>query len=284
MKPVATPISLNISRGLPWWLWPNILSLDAPLVAVVVLAAFAQAMGVDLGWERPLLLALCAWLAYCGDRLLDARRLNGPVESGRHEFARINLRLLGCIWLVALTVAVVLAVQLPYGELLAGIGLAAAVSGYFLLQHHPELRGMAGRGKELMAGAGFAAGTLFFIVLNAPVTLPLVLLGVAWVVLCAMNCLLIAGWDRVQDMAMEQHSMAQHWPEMERAFPRLAMAPPALAGVTAVVDAEWLPLAIALAACAVALLELARRAPRMDPEARRVWADTVLLMPVLILF
>ena len=78
--------------------------------------------------------------------------------------------------------------------------------------------------------------------------------------------------------------MAQHWPEMERAFPRLAMAPPALAGVTAVVDAAWLPLAIALAACAVALLELARRAPQMDPEARRVWADTVLLMPVLILF
>ena len=284
MKPVATSITFEPPRALPWWLWPNVLSLDAPLVAVVGLCAFARVAGVELGWERPVLLGLCAWLAYCGDRLLDARRLKGPVESARHEFARVNGRWLGALWLGALLAAMTLAVRLPANEWLAGLVLAAVVGGYFLLQHHRALRGVAGQGKELMAGAGFAVGTLFFVMIQAPWSWPLLLLGMAWAVLCGINCLLIAGWDRARDAAMGQPSMARRWPGLEGALPWLATAPPTLAGTAAVLAAEMLPLAMALAACAVALLELARRAPGMDPEARRVWADAVLLLPVLILF
>lgn len=135
-----------------------------------------------------------------------------------------------------------------------------------------------------MAGVGFAAGTLFFVLMKAPFSMPLALLGIAWACICSLNCLLIAGWDRARDRAMGQHSMARQWPGMETALPRLAMAPLLLAGAAPVLEVALLPLAVALAGSALALLELARRAPEMDPELRRVWADAVLLVPVLILW
>jgi hypothetical protein len=52
----------------------------------------------------------------------------------------------------------------------------------------------------------------------------------------------------------------------------------------AALDARWLPLALALAASALALLELGRRPEMFSAEARRVWADAVLLTPLLALF
>ena len=50
-------------------------SLDAVVVALAGQEAFAHVAGVSLGAADRLLLGLCAWLAYCGDRLLDGRRI-----------------------------------------------------------------------------------------------------------------------------------------------------------------------------------------------------------------
>lgn len=277
-------ISVVEDAGRPWWLWLHVLSLDAALVALVAQEAFAWSAGATLSGVERGVLALCAWLAYCGDRLLDARRLKGPVDSARHEFARMHANPLSVAWGLGLLGALVLAGQLPRTALLAGGALAVGVGGYFFLQHHQKMRALAGRGKELMAGVGFAAGTLFFVLMKAPFSMPLALLGIAWACICSLNCLLIAGWDRARDRAMGQHSLAGQWPGMETALPRLAMAPLALAGAAPVLEVALLPLAVALAGSALALLELARRAPEMDPELRRVWADAVLLTPVLILW
>ena len=61
----------------------------------------------------------------------------------------------------------------------AGVGLVllAIVSAYFFLQHHRTTRKRAGRWKELMVGAGFAGGTLFFVVARAELSLGLICLG-----------------------------------------------------------------------------------------------------------
>ena len=56
----------------------------------------------------------------------------------------------------------------------------------------------------------------------------------------------------------------------------------ALVLYAAALDARWLPLALALVASALALLELARRPELFSAEARRVWADVVLLTPLFI--
>ena len=138
-------ISVVEDTGRPWWLWLHVLSLDAVIVALVAQEAFAWGAGATLSGVERGLLALCAWLAYCGDRLLDARRLKGPVDSARHEFARMHAKPLSGAWGLGLLGAVLLAGQLTRAELLAGGALAVLVGGYFFLQHHNKLRALAGR-------------------------------------------------------------------------------------------------------------------------------------------
>jgi hypothetical protein len=284
MKPALSVIALPAARMRPWWLWPNVLSLDAPVVALVWQAAFARLLAVELGWTQRGLLAVCVWLAYCGDRLLDARRLpEGSVDSARHAFARDHSKALTVAWCAGLGMAAVMALQMSAREMFAGAGLLAVVGVYFLLHHWQTTRERAGRWKEPMAGVAFAVGALFFVALNLQITLPFVLAAVAWGGLCAMNCMVIAGWDRECDAAMAQPSMARRWAGMERALPMMALGWVGLVLGAAALDARWLPLALALAASALALLELARRPELFSAEARRVWADAVLLTPLLVL-
>ncbi|MBC8326988.1 MAG: hypothetical protein H8E27_15315 [Verrucomicrobia subdivision 3 bacterium] len=289
MKPALSAIALPETQHRSWWLWPNLLSLDAPVVALVWQEAFAAGLAVDLGWTQRALLAVCVWLAYCGDRLLDARRLpEGAVDSPRHAFARDHSTALTVAWCVGLALATVLALQMSAREMLVGAGLLTVLGGYFLLHHVRASRERAGRWKELMAGVCFAAGTLFFVVLNLQIAVPVVwgsfvLAALAWGGLCVINCLVIAGWDRESDAAMKQPSLARRWAGMERALPMMALGLVGMILGATVLDDRWVPLALALAASALALLELARRPNGGSAEARRVWADAVLLTPLLVL-
>ena len=73
----------------PWWLWPNLLSLDAPIVAVAWLYMFARAWQVNyMGWESYLALGLAVWVVYVLDRLLDHRLRvpQDPLIGARHHF------------------------------------------------------------------------------------------------------------------------------------------------------------------------------------------------------
>lgn len=284
MKPALTVFEMPGARSHAWWLWPNLLSLDAPLVALAWQEIFARALPVELDWKQRGLLAVCVWLAYCGDRLLDARRLpEGPVESARHAFAREYSRTLIVAWGMGLVLAVVLALQIPLRELLVGLVLLVVVVGYFALHHLQSTRVSAGRWKELMVGVGFAVGTLFFVVMDRQLTVPFLLAAVAWAGLCVMNCLMIAGWDRERDAVMAQHSWAQRWSGMERSLPMMAVFLSSLVLAASLVEGRLLPIAVAIMVSLVALLELARRPGRFLPETCHVLADAVLLTPILTL-
>ena len=285
MKPALTVFEMPGARSRPWWLWPNLLSLDAPLVALAWQEIFARALlSLELDWMQRGLLAVCVWLAYCGDRLLDVRRLpEGPVESPRHAFARENSRTLIMLWGMGLVLAAILALQIPLRELLVGLVLLVVVAGYFALHHLQSTRARAGRWKELMVGVGFAMGTLFFVVMNGQFTVPFLLAAAAWAGLCTMNCLMIAGWDRERDAAMAQHSLAQRWNGMERLLPVVAVFLLLLVLTATRLEVQLLPIAVAIMVSLMALLELARRPNRFSPEARHVLADVFLLTPILTL-
>ena len=163
----AISVSIAEKAGRPWWLWLHVLSLDAVVVALAGQEAFAHVAGVSLGAADRLLLGLCAWLAYCGDRLLDGRRIKTEAAMARHRFAQRHFKLLRLFWFLAFLAAALLAWRLPLSEWRFGLVLLAIVSAYFFLQHHRTTRKRAGRWKELMVGAGFAGGTLFFVVARA---------------------------------------------------------------------------------------------------------------------
>lgn len=284
MKSSGT-ISVSIAEkaGRPWWLWLHVLSLDAVLVALAGQEAFVHVAGVSLGAADRLLLGLCAWLAYCGDRLLDGRRLKTEAAMARHRFAQRHFKLLRLFWFLALLAAALLACRLSLSEWRFGLVLLAIVSAYFFLQHHRTTRKRAGRWKELMVGAGFAGGTLFFVVARAELSLGLICLGMAWAVACMQNCLVIAGWDRDEDVAMDQPSLARELSGLHYWILIGLLVQLALVGLAVWSDWAWLKLGVALLFSGALLGELERRGMYWPTEQRRVWADAVLLIPLLTL-
>src|ERR1035437_3449758 len=77
-------------RESPAWLWPNLLSLDAPVVAVLWQILFARCFQVPPDALAAILLLLTVWLIYAADRTLDAWK--GECHSPRHEFYRRRWR------------------------------------------------------------------------------------------------------------------------------------------------------------------------------------------------
>ncbi len=119
-------------RRIPWWLWPHVLSLEAPLVAVLYQMVLMHAHGIRF---TPLLgvgLGLACWVIYALDRTLDTFGAKKEAELDvRHAFYFRHRRLL----LGAVIPAAILALGylaffvIPEGVLwqAAGLGLLVAL-------------------------------------------------------------------------------------------------------------------------------------------------------------
>ena len=67
--PALTPSAS--SHRFAWWQWPHLMSLDAPLVALVWQRWWAHTVGITLPFSREWILGLSIWLIYLADRLAD---------------------------------------------------------------------------------------------------------------------------------------------------------------------------------------------------------------------
>lgn len=280
MKSAIIIAQIPKERIYPWWLWPNILSLDAPLIALAWQELWAQCLVVEISWMHRVMLALATWLAYSGDRLLDARRLKGPTESPRHKFSHKHYLLLTKVWFIGLVTVITLGLQLSVLEIINGLILLVVVASYFLIHHWQYTRAFAGSAKEITAGTVFSVGTVFFVMTVSALTSALLLCFASWVGLCVMNCLAIACWDRQRDKVMEQHSLARCWIRADLWLWLWAIAVITLALGAWSMNPRLGPMAVALSLSSVALNELARTE---GSDLRRVLADMLLLTPVLLL-
>ena len=75
--------------GRPWYLWPNLLGLDAPAVAVLWCWFYADVQSTGLPWYVPAVLGGAVWCIYVSDRLLDVGYLRSEraVFTPRHRIA-----------------------------------------------------------------------------------------------------------------------------------------------------------------------------------------------------
>jgi hypothetical protein len=260
-------------------LWPNVLSLDAPVIAVVWQDAFARAFAVELGPAERVGLALAVWAIYATDRMVDGIRLGAPeAAAARHRFAhrhRVSL-------LVAVGAAVaalgVLAFRVPPGLLAAAAGLGAGVAGYFFWNHLAGHRFGRTWAKELIVGCVFAAGCALAPWLAARQPADLLPVGV-FALLGTANALFIARLEQFRDAARGERSLPQCWPVGARPARHLAVA----AGLLAILlTPGWPTLALAVATAAAGLCLTSRVESRYGPDAAAVWADTVLLAPVIL--
>lgn len=124
------------SNSIPWWLWPQILSLDAPLVAVGWLKALEQSHHLKLSGPYFWVLGIATWLIYLIDRTIDAEHSTFGGSLGvRHAFCHRYRRWIWCLWVpsLALALAWLALTRLPVGLLEHGSAVAMLAGLYLAL-------------------------------------------------------------------------------------------------------------------------------------------------------
>lgn len=173
---------------IPWWLWPNVLSLDAPLVAVLWQAALAKAHKVAVMPALHITLFLAVWLIYIVDRVLDGFSMKDAARiSARHAFYQRN-RWLCLLFVIPSGSAMLLLLALtaiPEAILWRGVALGFVVALYLL---HYAARGHRG---IYLAGNLLACAVGGFVLWVLPMPVPYKLLYST--VLLALLILAIAG-------------------------------------------------------------------------------------------
>ena len=143
-NPCVSEAAASPAPRIPWWLWPNVLSLDAPLVAVFWQAGLAKAHKVAVMPSLHLTLFLAVWLIYMVDRVLDGFSMKHVMHlSARHAFYRRNRWLFVLLVLPAAALLLFLLglTAIPEGIFWRGIALGFVVALYLL---HYAARGHRG--------------------------------------------------------------------------------------------------------------------------------------------
>lgn len=246
------------------WLWPNLLSLDAPLVAVLWQTLFLRCLGVPVRVVPALLLFLTVWMIYVADRLLDARE--GWNQTARHAFYGRNSRILLAAWIgVLAATSAMVCLGFANGLLLRGVAMLGAVFLYLAAVHWLPSR-LAWLGlKEAAVAVLFALGT----------SLPAwgqirsshdALTVAVFSMLCWLNCVAIEQWEN----GMVRLPVA-----------RIA-AVIAIAGLI-VLHRDRPILSAAEAASLFGLVLLDGLHKKLSRDALRVLADVALLTPLVFL-
>jgi uncharacterized membrane protein YphA (DoxX/SURF4 family) len=271
----------------PFWLYPNLLSLDAPLVAVAWLYVFAKTWRVVyLPTTTYISLGLVVWVIYVSDRLMDS--LTNGVNSGkleaRHDFHRRHRKVFLVLAIIAGFVALTLVITglatKIYGYALFG-GLM--VAGFFTLSiFSTQGPNEIPYAKNILAGFSFAYGTAMLAfaytgfdsedLLKSPAL-------ICFAVLCILNIAAIDLWE---------HANRSSDPEIKAGDELALTLPLTLLGAASLVfalkdpDLTTRPFFYAILTGAALLQILNRNRARFSMDALRVLADAALLVPILV--
>lgn len=260
----------------PWWLWSNVLSLDAPVVTLVWQWWFAHNFNIRLASYEYIILFATVWLLYALDRWLDAWKLDlTKPHSSRHAFYVYYRWPVAIIWLLILiTTAILSLTSLSQKTLLAGFTLLALCSIYFLLVH--VQKGWRVIPKEARVGVAVSLGVTLCL-WRQITSLDLMLATFSFALLVTLNCILIAVWeeplDKAQGVSSAAFTLSQRWLE-----PFIIIF---LGTMIAFSFYQHFYIAIALAISALFGLNIAR--DKLDISLLRVLADAVLLTPLLLI-
>lgn len=251
------------------------LSLDAPTVAAVWAWSFAHTSHVTLPLYSLAILALGTWAIYISDRLLDGWRTLPPSEMReRHYFHRRH-------W-IAMTVTICLISATLLGLIFTCMPSAAREEDtilflfaliYFAAVHFRLIRQKRWFPKELIVGIIFAAATA--VPAWSRLMHPSVALAGAvalFALLCWLNCTGIERWESYH------RCPHPHFPGTLTAIAGLGLVAWIVAQYTRSATA---PLYAAEMLSTGLLLLLEKSHIRLTPMALRVFADLVLLTPLL---
>jgi hypothetical protein len=284
----TAPASDAAAIETPWrlWLWPNFLSLDAPLIAVLWQVLLTRDLRVHVRPGEPLVLALCVWLVYVADRVLDALRpLQGDWEPARKSFYRRHLRMAAIAGLCLLSVIIPLAYCiLRRSTFYAGLTLAIPLLFYFALLHLSPVHWRARWPRELVVACLFTSGTFLAIwSSNDRSSYSLWAPAALFFLLCWANCSAIETWEWQRNMLSEDSapSRSTRWAAHYLGVVGLAIA--CLAVIMGFLDLAPIRFAGAALVSGIALAWLAGWRSHLPMNALRVSVDLALCTPLLTL-
>jgi hypothetical protein len=258
---------------IPIWLWPNVLSLDAPVIAVIWQTFLARCYAVPLRAPAQVALGLAVWAIYLGDRLLDARRPAPGGEAARHAFYRRHERAATALLWAALLAGVLVSLGWLRPAVIHNAVIPfAAVLVYLGFVHLTGAR----VAKEPVVAFIFTAGTFLAAWTNDPAS-PLTLLfpAAGFFLLCLANLAAIESWEwrELRRLGDAPHPVTRALIRGSRVWA------PALAAAAGIFGRNAWYYAIAASALAITILIFAGR--RVPIELRRVLVDASLLSPLL---
>lgn len=275
---------LNRRAPQQWWLWPHLLGLDAPLVAVTWQWWWADTRGVQLPLSRHIILGLSVWLIYLADHLADASRaIPGEQLMERHTFCVRHRTPMRCLLgVIAAALVLTTPMILPRREFLAGLSLLGVAAVYFWLIHFARFRVRPHLPKEAVVGGMFALGSALFVGCLWSPALGSFLAGtVLFGALCALNCALISAWEKSPQDLADPASMLNCFPRLTAHLDRGAIFLMSCALCPALWDRSGSLWPVVLSA--FGLWALNRYRTRLSLQGLRVLADVVLLTPLLAL-
>lgn len=287
----ASAVELSESRASDrapqLWLWPNLLSLDAPIVAVVWQLLFLRCFHLPVDPLPLVLLSVTVWLIYAADRTMDA--FSGERSTRRHRFYRENWRWLLPVWVALLGAAGWLSLtRLSPSMLHAGFLLLGAVALYFCAVHSAPSRVRGAWPKEAAVGALFALGASLGawqkIQTGTDAAAILVFSCLCWINCAAIDRWEGERWNRKQcaDEEIGSSQTGVRWAKgMKWPLGATALGIAGFALIVFFAQKPALAGAEMASAFAFLALELGRR--RLSADALRVLADVALLSPLLFL-
>ena len=179
-------------------LWPSLLTLQAPVVAILWQLLLAHSVHVKLNSFEPWALGLTVWLIYVADHLIDTARPAGKRwEPPRKEFCRQHRRVF-----LAMAVAVGSTLLLSVSKFLwaatvrGGWQLSLGVACYFGVIHLTPRSWRSDWPREIVVAAIFTLGTFgAVLVSNGMRIMPLLAPAALFAMLCCANCSLIETWE-----------------------------------------------------------------------------------------
>jgi hypothetical protein len=277
----------SVASRARWWLWPTILSLDAPAVAVLWQGVIARSASVRNSPPEMAVLGASVWLAYSADRWIEGwRLLPENIRTHRHRFHQKWRWPILAVWIVVLIADVLEAIRgLSAAEFKGGVLVLLPVAAYLLSHQLAHRKNRWRAPKEVCVALLLGAGAAAFATSRPGADLrgmaaPLAL----FVMLCFSNCALISVWEDEVDRSHGQDSLALqfgHAPALSLALPWVIAA---LAGAVLFAPFPHAREAAACAACSGILLGIVDMAElRLGRVAARVLADVALMTPAAVL-
>jgi uncharacterized membrane protein YfbV (UPF0208 family) len=270
------------------WVWLHLLSLDAPLVAVLWQLLFVETLHAHLAPVVTVLMALVIWLVYVADRILDSFQPNECTEEAmRHRFYREHrTAFLPPFFAILLVTGWMSYADLGERMRRDGLLLALAVSAYFGVVHMLKSKARGWFPKEIVVAILFAAGTFMPVgIRSRGLQVSFLLPFALFILVLWMNTLLIeySEWMTLREGDADRPHESTIKAGRHLAAFSIGIAALALCAMGSHTFTSARPILLAEALSALALGALGLYWRGISSYVVRIAADVTLLTPALLL-